>query len=388
MFKMDFSQILSSPYTMALSCVMALTLIFLSLYYGLFYCRVGHYKGPRAKKKGSAASENLPPVSVVLTAQNDAEWLKVNLVYLLEQDYPTFEVVVVDYMSKDDTKFVLKLLSDNYKHLKVVPVGENANNYQGKKYPMSMGVASAKYDILLLADPDCMPADLVNFCWIKEMVKGYVHKNIDIVLGYCGISHKKGLFNLLQQYDNLDYSAEYIGAALMHSPFTGNGRNLSYKRPFFLKSHGFIYHYNISDGADDMFVYQNSRRHNTSVVLSDGSFTMVESQPTLRRWHNYRKHRTITHKYYKFRTKLARMMRPLSVTLFYLAGVALLLWGTMPWPVLAAALLVKLAWQIIAMAQCTKRLGVKPIVYWLSPLLEIYFMIANTILAITPLSKK
>lgn len=385
---MDFSHIVTDHYTLALACLMALSLIFLSLYYGLFYFRVGRYKGPKTPKKADSSESDLPPVSVVLTAQNDAEWLKANLIYLLEQDYPTFEVVVVDYMSKDDTKFVLKLLGENYKRLKVVPVGENANGYQGKKYPMSMGIASAKYDILLMADPDCMPNDLSNFCWIREMVKGYVHKNIDIVLGYSGIHTKKGLFNLLQQYDNLDYSVEYIGAALLRHPFTGTGRNLSYRRSFFMKSHGFIYHYNIPDGADDMFVYQNSRRRNTSVVLTDGSYIMVDPQPTLRRWHNHRKRRVVTHKYYSFRTKLTRLLRPASVVAFYLAGTLLLLRGHMPWEVLAAALVVKLAWQIVCTAQASRRLQVKPASYWLSPLFEIYFLIANTILSITPLSKK
>ena len=385
---MDFSNILTDSYTLVLAGLMALSLVILALYYGLFYFRVGHYKGPKAKKKSAAEDEKMPPVSVVLTAQNDAEWLKNNLIYLLEQDYPDFEVVVVDYMSKDDTRFVLKLLSENYKHLKVVPVGENANGYHGKKYPMSMGIASAKNEVLLLADPECVPEDLTNFCWIRNMVKGYVHKNIEMVLGYCGIKHKSGLFNVLQQYDNLDYSIEYIGAALMHSPFTGNGRNLSYLRSFFLKSHGFIYHYNVADGSDDMFVYNNRKRHNTSVVLNDGSFTMVDPQPNVRLWHNYRKHRIVTHKYYSLMTKLYRLLRPVAVVLFYLLGVLLLLRGTMPWIVLAAALLVKLAWQIICVSQSTKRLGIRPVVYWLSPLLEIYFIIANTFLTITPLSKK
>lgn len=160
---MDFSHILTEPYTLTLTIVMALSLVFLCFYYGIFYFRVGHYKGPKNKKKSDSAPDSLPPVSVVLTAQNDGEWLKTNLVYLLEQDYPDFEVVVVDNMSKDETQYVLKILSENYPHLKVVPLTENANGYRGKKYPMSMGIKSAKNDILLFADPNCRPIDLTNF---------------------------------------------------------------------------------------------------------------------------------------------------------------------------------------------------------------------------------
>jgi hypothetical protein len=83
-----------------------------------------------------------------------------------------------------------------------------------------------------------------------------------------------------------------------------------------------------------------------------------------------------------------RLMRPLSVLLFCLSGVLLLLGGNFPWEVLAAVLLLKLAWQIVATARVADRLDIKPVVYWLSPLFEIYFLVANTISGIFPLSRK
>lgn len=384
---MDFTQILTDPCTMTLTILLVASLAVLCLYYGLFFFRVGRYKGAERKKK-SVGDSALPPVSVVMAAQNDGEWLRTNLVYLLEQDYPDFEVVVVDYLSTDDTQFVLRLLAENYKNLKIVTFHENVNGYLGLKYPLSIGIKSAKNDILLLAEPECMPMEHTHFNWIREMVSGYVHDHIDIVLGYCGITYKPSLFNWLQQYDNLDYSVEYLGAAALRHPFTGNGRNLSYRRSLFMKKDGFIYHYHIPDGADDMFVNQNCRRRNTSVVLSRDAFTVVEPQPSLRQWHIFRKHRIATHSYYRFGLKLARFAKPLCVLLFYLAGALLLVLGTFPWQILAAVLVLKLAWQITSTAMAARRLGVKPIIYILSPLFEIYFLIANTFLSIIPLSKQ
>ena len=384
---MDFTQILTDPCTMTLTILLVASLAVLCLYYGLFFFRVGRYKGAERKKK-SVGDAALPPVSVVMAAQNDGEWLRTNLVYLLEQDYPDFEVVVVDYLSTDDTQFVLRLLAENYKNLKIVTFHENVNGYLGLKYPLSIGIKSAKNDILLLAEPECMPMEHTHFNWIREMVSGYVHDHIDIVLGYCGITYKPSLFNWLQQYDNLDYSVEYLGAAALRHPFTGNGRNLSYRRSLFMKKDGFIYHYHIPDGADDMFVNQNCRRRNTSVVLSRDAFTVVEPQPSLRQWHLFRKHRIATHSYYRFGLKLARFAKPLCVFLFYLAGALLLVLGTFPWQILAAVLVLKLAWQITSTAMAARRLGVKPIIYILSPLFEIYFLIANTFLSIIPLSKQ
>ncbi|MBR3986773.1 MAG: glycosyltransferase [Bacteroidales bacterium] len=385
---MDFSHILTEPYILTLTILMAASLIILCIYYAIFHFRVGRYKGPKKKNTAPATSSPCPPVSVVLTAQNDAEWLKTNLVYLLEQDYPDFEVVVVDYMSKDETQFVLKILSENYPNLKVVSLAGNANGYRGKKYPMSIGIKSAKNDILVFADPNCRPIDLTNFSWLRQVVSAYADPKTEAVLGYCAIQPKPGPFNWLQQYDNLAHSVEYLAAAIMRHPFTGNGRNLSYRRSLFMRKRGFIYHYSIPDGADDMFVNQNCNGNNTRVVLTQDSFTVVEPMNSLAQWHSYRKHRTVTHKHYSLWLKLSRALPSCCLVLFYLAGALLLVSTAMPWPLLLAALLVKLAWQIVATSRAAARLMVKPVVAWLSPLLEIYFLFANTILSLSPLPKK
>lgn len=379
---MDFSHILTDPYIFLLTFVLALSFVVLALYYGLFYFRLGHVRQVRKEE-----SEPLPPVSVVLCAQNQGDWLRSKLVYLLEQDYPDFEVVVVNYCSTDDTKFVLQVLAENYKRLQVVTMNQNVCGYRGKKYPLSIGIKSAKNDLLLMAEPDTLPRDVERFDWIRQMVSGYRHRNIDIVLGFCGIESRKSLFNWLQQYDNMDYSAEYLGAALLHRPFTGNGRNLSYRRSFFMKNNGLIYSYNEPDGADDMFVNQNSRRHNVSVVLAPESFTIASPCRSFVEWHALRKHRVVTHRYYKFGLKLARLVRPVSVLLFYAAAALLLVSGLFPWQVLAGAVAVKWAWQMVSAAQCCSQLQLPPVIYLASPVWEIYFLAANTILSIIPLSK-
>lgn len=382
---MDFSHILTEPYTLVLTCVLAVSFVLLAIFYGLFDFKVGRF---RRRASVQADNDNLPPVSVVLVAHNEGGSLRSNLLYLLEQDYPDFEVVVVDYVSSDDTKFVLQVLSENYKRLKVVTFQENVSGYQGKKYPLSIGIKSAKNDILLFAEPDCVPSDLKGFTWIREIVAGYVHEHVDIVLGFSGIQYKPTLLNWLQQYDNLAYSVEYLGASILNRPFTGNGRNISYRRSFFLANNGFIYHYYEPYGADDMFVNQNSHRYNTSQVLAPDSFTMTQPQASLGQWRQHRKIRTSTHKYYSFGLKLFRLVRPLSVVFFYLSAALLLAAGTFPWEILALLLALKLAWQIVASQQAAKRLQVRPVVAWLSPLMEIYFLISNTILAFSPLNSK
>ena len=362
---------------------MVLALAFCCLYYGLFHFRIGrwHRKVKSGEGSGTLSKEGLPPVSVVLTAHNDATWLKENLVYLLEQDYPDFEVVVVDYMSHDDTQFVLKLLKDYYPHLKVVPFREDVNLFQGKKYPLSIGIKSAKNDILLLADPDCTPK---NMQWLRGMVKGYAKADTQIVMGYCGLKRTKTLLGALQQYDNLAYSSHYLGCALLGHPYTASGRNLSYRRSFFFKRGAFINHYNVAGGSDDLFVYQNATHNNTAVCINSDACLSTEPQKSFGKWHRLRLNRVSTRNWHSVGGRLLEDLLPISTVLFYTMGILLLVSGALPWGAALVALVLKWGWQMLSFAQLTKRFeGGK--VWLAAPFFEIYFIIANTILVLTPL---
>jgi glycosyltransferase involved in cell wall biosynthesis len=379
----DFSHFLTDTQSIVFTVLMAVGLLFCCIYYGLFHFRIGrwHRKTKPQEGTGDLTNNNLPPVSVVLTAHNDVSWLKENLVYLLEQDYPNFEVVVVDYLSQDDTPFVLKLLKDYYPHLKIVPFKEDVNLFQGKKYPLSIGIKSAKNDILLLADPDCTPK---NMQWLRGMVKGYLKKDTQIVLGFCGLNRTKTLLGALQQYDNLAYSSHYLGCALLGHPYTGSGRNLSYRRSFFFKRGAFINHYSVAGGSDDLFVYQNATRNNTAISISGDACLRTEPKKRFSEWHKLRLSRVSTRNWHSVGGRMMEDLLPISVLLFYSMAVLLALCGGMPWGALLVAVVVKWAWQIVAFAQLCKRFE-GGLVYLAAPLFEIYFIIANTILVLTPL---
>ena len=384
----DFSHFLTDTTAILLAVVMLAALVYLCLYYGLYQMRVGLWQRKKTTDTQSPShADSFPPVSVVLTARNDAGWLKENLVYLLEQDYPDFEVVVVDYLSHDDTQFVLKLLKDYYPHLKIVPFKEDVNLFQGKKYPLSIGIKSAKNDILMLADPDCTPK---NFQWLRGMVRGYSsnqaikHSDIQIVLGYCGVKRTKTLLGCLQQYDALAYGAQYLGSALMGHPYTGSGRNLSYRRSFFFKQGAFISHYDVADGSDDLFVYQNGDRTNTAVCIDADACLSAEPKKFFYQWHDDRRHRVATRNRHSWGCRLRESMPVHANLLFYAAALLLVLGGSLPWPVVAVAVALKWAWQIVCFSFLTKRFE-GGYVHFAAPLLEIYFMVANTILVLLPL---
>ena len=84
-------------------------------------------------------------VSVIICAKDESSNLSRNLESFLEQDFPLYEVVVVDDQSIDGSRYVLKDLSKRYSHLNVVTIEENVNHRIGKKFPLTIGIKTAKY---------------------------------------------------------------------------------------------------------------------------------------------------------------------------------------------------------------------------------------------------
>ena len=380
---MDFSNVLNSTVSLSLLIVLAVSLVALLLYYGLIWLKVGVYKNNKLPKREDVADKDLPSVSVVIVTHNEDEQLKKSLPYLLEQDYPDYEVVVVDYMSTDETKFVLRVCSENYPILKPVTLRNDVNMYKGKKFPLSIGIKSATKDIILLTEPNCVPK---TFDWVKTVMCGYL-RGASMVLGYSLLNDGKGLLNAMQQYDNMTYTASYMGFAICGMPYSGTGLNLSYKRDFFFGRHGFMSHYTIEDGADDLFVNQNANKSNTVVMLEEDAAVMRDAKPTFGQWHMERQQRRRTHRYYSFGHRVALRLYPLMQALFWMSLLWLWIGGLFPWQLLLAALAVKIIWQIICSALLGKRLKTK-IVQFFSPFFELYFLFANTFLAISTLRMK
>lgn len=367
--------------TLACLIVFKAAFLLLSLYYALFYFRVGRKKAVREGATGSLGG-NKPKVSIVIAAHNEAAYLKESMPYLLEQDYPNYEVVVVDYMSQDDTKFVLKVCSENYPNLKPVQFPEDVNMFQGKKYPLSIGIKSATGDIILLTEADCIPR---GFSWVSAMARGYASRQTQLVMGYGGVKQEKGLLNALQQYDSLSDTASWMGFQMLGMPYSGTGRNLSFRRDFFFQQGSFIRHYTIPDGADDLFVNQNATRSNAALCLDPDCFVQTDAAATMSAWKKRRRARYGTRRCYPFLQRLLLALRPLAVALLYTAG-ALLALKNFPWQYILLSWMLLMAWQVFAFSQVTRRFEVRGIHFY-APLLEIYFTIANTILQISTLHK-
>ena len=327
-------------------------LIQMFYYWGLF-SKLAFFKTKKEEKP-----ESEPPVSVVIAARNEYNNLAENLPRLLEQDYPDYEVVVVNHASEDDTVSLLKELKAKYKHLKVVHIEQDLNFFKGKKFPLSLGIKSAKHETLLLTDADCRPNSQL---WIRKMAAHY-SENKEVVLGYGPYFTEKGIANRLVRYDTFMVALQYLSLALSGKPYMGVGRNLSYKKNLFLKNKGFTSHYTLSSGDDDLFISKVANKSNTAVELSPESFVYSEPKHTIGAWITQKRRHLSTGTHYKSSTRAWLGIFAISTAMYYASLIALpvLFQVIDPWllPV-AGGLFLRLLTRIIIHKKIMKRLEEK-----------------------------
>jgi len=277
------------------------------IYYWFFYSRLafGHDKGVSVQKL---------PVSVVICARNEYQNLVDFLPGILEQDYPEFEVVVVNDASDDETIYLLRDYAKKYPNLKIVDLTESLNNFKGKKFPLSIGIKSAQHEIILLTDADCMAASPE---WIDRMQSRYHDSSVEVVLGYGGYKKGKGIINKLIRFDTMRVAMSYLSFALAGIPYMGVGRNLSYRKSLFYKNKGFISHYRIPSGDDDLFINQVANCRNTRIEVSEPSFTLSAPKTSWYEWIRQKRRHLSTVGHYRFYHKVLLFLYPLSEVLFY-----------------------------------------------------------------------
>ena len=294
----------------------ALLLIFCyQCYFYLRYLTIASRWQRRHSSEQPMADSDLPKVSVVVCARNEHINLQDYLHTLLTQDYPCYEVIVVNDGSEDDTQIILERYANQCKHLYTTFVPHEARVISSKKLALTIGIKAANYDYILLTDADCRPSSSL---WIREMMQGFAeNEQTEVVLGYGAYFEKKTLLSSLISYDTLFIALQYLGMAAAGHPYMGVGRNLAYKRDTFFRNDGFRGMLGERAGDDDLFVNKVTDKRNTAVVCSRDSITWSAPKTTWQEWlHQKRRHLSVS-SHYRSSSKMRIGVEPLTRGLFY-----------------------------------------------------------------------
>ena len=401
---MDFSSLHIVDYILLGSLLL---LFVLQMYFYIRYLAAPARKMRRDKKSqisnakcqiSNVKSQITEGVSVILCAHNEGYNLSQFLPSLLTQDYPLYEVIVVDDGSEDNTRAVVEsfMANDPRLHLTFVPCGARVGST--KKLALTLGAKAAQYDLLLLTDADCVPE---SDHWISEMVKGFgnvqgdnVPSTKDIVLGFGAYFAEDGHINRLVRYDTLFNGLHYLGAALCGHPYMGVGRNLAYRKSLFFESGGFTRLMTNKAGDDDLFVNHVATRDNTSVILSRESYTWSVSKKTLKEWWQQKRRHLSVSPAYRPVTKFRLTLEPLTRGLFYLALMVVIAYSLYSLPcgegrgevLYMALLLFLLRWlvQTLVINVSARRMGLRTFSPWTIQWFDIVLPLVNLWMLIVP----
>jgi len=306
------------------------------------------------------------PVSVIVCAKNEEENVAKFIPILAEQDYPDFEIVLIDDASSDATLDIFEAFEKEYPNIKLVKVENNEAFWGNKKFALTLGIKAARKEYLLFTDADCYPT---SKDWIKEMTSPFtLHKTI--VLGYGKYEKIAGSFlNKIIRFETMLTAVQYFSWAKSGHPYMGVGRNLAYKKEEFFNVNGFIDHMKIRSGDDDLFINQAAHSKNTTICYTPESFTYSEPKKTFKDWFTQKRRHVSTATFYKPFDRAQLALFYLSQLLFILLPIVLLAFQ-FQWIIVLSLIGFRYLFSWLTLGFSAGKLKEKDVMYWF-PIIEI-----------------
>lgn len=323
------------------------------------------------------------PVSVLVCAKNEAENLRKNLPKLLQQNYPNYEVVLINDASYDETLDVMEEFAAEHPTIRIVNVENNEAFWGKKKYALVLGIKAAKYNHLLFTDADCQPA---TENWIAATAAQF-NRQKTIVLGYGGYNRVKfSLVNALIRFETIFTAIQYFSYAKTGIPYMGVGRNLAYHKNEFHKTSGFISHMHIRSGDDDLFVNEAASSKNTTISTHPDAFTYSDAKKGFAAWFTQKRRHISTAKHYKKGHQFLLGLFYVSQISFWILAITLLLLQQQL--ILAASLIgFRFAMQYVVIGLGASKLKESKLI-WLTPFYELFLICFQFCIFITNLISK
>ncbi|PWH20035.1 MAG: glycosyl transferase [Ardenticatenia bacterium] len=181
--------------------------------------------------------------SVVVPTFNRSDTLRQTLAALVGQDYPDYEVIVVDDGSTDDTGEMVRQAFPGVHYLH--------QSNRGPAAARNAGIHAASGEIIAFTDDDCLPP----YNWLTRLADGYArHPEVVGVGGYLEAPAEVLQHNILARYERY-MTREHYGArdeevvGGFECP-AGGTCNMSYWRSVLIEVGGFDEGFRYAAGED------------------------------------------------------------------------------------------------------------------------------------------
>jgi len=307
---------LFTHFTLFLFLAATLVQLFFFLF---FYARLAFYK----KTKVQPDESNQIPITILICAHNESENLKKNLDRILNQTYRSFQVLVINHNSTDDSEKIIIHLQQIYSNLDYVNFNNSDKKQVGKKFALAFGIEKARHEVLLMTDADCAPHSRLWLQKMQQEIRG-VHA---IGLGFGPYEKHGGFLNKLIRFETNLTATQYFSFALAGMPYMGVGRNMIYQKSLYTNATEFKKHNDLASGDDDLFINEVANSMNTKIILDPDTFTFSPPKLTWRAWFRQKSRHMTAGRRYRLHHQILLGLASSSHILHYIAGIFILLNG-------------------------------------------------------------
>jgi poly-beta-1,6-N-acetyl-D-glucosamine synthase len=209
-----------------------------------------------------------PFITVLVAARNEAKNIGDLLGDLSRQNYSSYEVIVVDDHSEDNTVEIAARFTTEYTLFRIL-----RSAYFGKKAALTEGVRQAQGSIVVATDADCrVPTE-----WLSAIAIYFQHSKVKMVFGGVRME-QRNFFHDLQAIEFSSLIGSGAATAAMGYPTMCNGANIAYRKAVFEEVNGYTGNAHVPSGDDEFLMRKIKAMYPSGIYFMNDARGVVTTQ--------------------------------------------------------------------------------------------------------------
>ena len=214
----------------------------------------------------TADAAELPRISIIVPCFNAARALETSIPKILQQDYPDFQIILVNENSEDDTADVIKRLAQSDPRVRHTYVPDTSRSIEPRKLALTLGIKAARSEWVVIAEPDAQP---VSRSWLRTLATRCTEA-VDAVLSLCLVrTNDDEPRSALRRasYECLAEQLRLAAAVRLGNSVGWMPANVCMRKNWFLANDGFTDSLTLPFGEETLLLAAHATRERTAVCL-------------------------------------------------------------------------------------------------------------------------
>lgn len=214
----------------------------------------------------TADAAEFPRISIIVPCFNAARALETSIPQMLQQDYPDFQIILVNENSEDDTADVIKRLAQSDPRVRHTYVPDTSRSIEPRKLALTLGIKAARSEWVVIAEPDAQP---VSRSWLRTLATRCTEA-VDAVLSLCLVrTNDDEPRSALRRasYECLAEQLRLAAAVRLGNSVGWMPANVCMRKNWFLANDGFTDSLTLPFGEETLLLAAHATRERTAVCL-------------------------------------------------------------------------------------------------------------------------